>query len=137
MIGTGVGSDDGGAWDRATVYVCEGATRIFTRVASEPDSEKASNIVYSIQYSFVQIKDGSYVTSLPEHVLATTQTLGEARKKWFQGTTDVVRQFIWGFKDAKNKDVEDILILYGDHLYRMDYMDFIKLSSKQTLYRKD
>jgi len=26
--GTGVGSDDGGAWDRATVYVCEGATRV-------------------------------------------------------------------------------------------------------------
>ena len=36
--------------------------------------------------------------------MATTQMLGEARKKWFQGTTDVVRQFIWVFK-VKTYDV--------------------------------
>ncbi|KAK3436644.1 hypothetical protein EUGRSUZ_L00275 [Eucalyptus grandis] len=41
-------------------------------------------------------------------VLATTQTPGEAGK----------RQFIWVFEDAKNKNVENILILSGDHLYR-------------------
>ncbi|GAA0172557.1 hypothetical protein Leryth_014695 [Lithospermum erythrorhizon] len=59
-------------------------------------------------------------------VLAATQTPGEAGKKWFQGTADAVRQFDWVFEDAKNKNVEHILILSGDHLYRMDYMKFIQ-----------
>lgn len=59
-------------------------------------------------------------------VLAATQTPGEAGKKWFQGTADAVRQFIWVFEDAKNKNVEHILILSGDHLYRMDYLDFVQ-----------
>lgn len=59
-------------------------------------------------------------------VLAATQTPGEAGKKWFQGTADAVRQFKWVFEDAKNKNVEHILILSGDHLYRMDYMDFVQ-----------
>ncbi|KAL0325759.1 UNVERIFIED_CONTAM: Glucose-1-phosphate adenylyltransferase large subunit, chloroplastic/amyloplastic [Sesamum radiatum] len=59
-------------------------------------------------------------------VLAATQTSGDAGKRWFQGTADAVRQFIWVFEDAKNKNVEHILILSGDHLYRMDYMDFVQ-----------
>ncbi|KAL1343820.1 hypothetical protein AAHE18_08G005100 [Arachis hypogaea] len=59
-------------------------------------------------------------------VLAATQTPGETGKKWFQGTADAVRQFIWVFEDAKNKNIENILILSGDHLYRMDYMDFVQ-----------
>ncbi|GKU89965.1 hypothetical protein SLEP1_g4033 [Rubroshorea leprosula] len=59
-------------------------------------------------------------------VLAATQTPGEAGKRWFQGTADAVRQFIWVFENAKNKDVEHVLILSGDHLYRMDYMDFVQ-----------
>ncbi|KAG6591303.1 Glucose-1-phosphate adenylyltransferase large subunit, chloroplastic/amyloplastic [Cucurbita argyrosperma subsp. argyrosperma] len=59
-------------------------------------------------------------------VLAATQTSGETGKKWFQGTADAVRQFIWLFEDAKTKNVEHTLILSGDHLYRMDYMDFVQ-----------
>lgn len=59
-------------------------------------------------------------------VLAATQTPGEAGKKWFQGTADAVRQFIWVFEDAKNKNVEHVVILSGDHLYRMDYMEFVQ-----------
>ncbi|KAK4835734.1 hypothetical protein QYF36_013799 [Acer negundo] len=59
-------------------------------------------------------------------VLAATQTPGEAGKKWFQGTADAVRQFTWVFEDAKNRNVENILILAGDHLYRMDYMNFVQ-----------
>ncbi|XP_031478192.1 glucose-1-phosphate adenylyltransferase large subunit 1-like [Nymphaea colorata] len=59
-------------------------------------------------------------------VLAATQTPGESGMNWFQGTADAVRQFIWVFEDAKNKKVEHILILSGDHLYRMDYMDFVQ-----------
>ncbi|ERM94645.1 hypothetical protein AMTR_s00011p00201790 [Amborella trichopoda] len=59
-------------------------------------------------------------------VLAATQTPGESGMNWFQGTADAVRQFVWLFEDAKNKDIEHILILSGDHLYRMDYMDFVQ-----------
>ncbi|RZC66447.1 hypothetical protein C5167_010137 [Papaver somniferum] len=59
-------------------------------------------------------------------VLAATQTPGETGMKWFQGTADAVRQFTWVFEDAKNKNVEHIVILSGDHLYRMDYMDFVQ-----------
>ncbi|GJV66949.1 glucose-1-phosphate adenylyltransferase large subunit 1-like protein [Tanacetum coccineum] len=59
-------------------------------------------------------------------VLAATQTPGEAGMNWFQGTADAVRQFTWVFEDAKNKDIEDILILSGDHLYRMDYLNLLQ-----------
>ncbi|KAJ8641380.1 hypothetical protein MRB53_018074 [Persea americana] len=59
-------------------------------------------------------------------VLAATQTPGEAGKRWFQGTADAVRQFTWVFEDYKNRNIEHILILSGDHLYRMDYMDFVQ-----------
>ncbi|XLR15695.1 hypothetical protein S83_043633, partial [Arachis hypogaea] len=50
----------------------------------------------------------------------------EAGKKWFRGTVDAVRQFHWLFEDPRSKDIEDVLILFGDHLYRMDYMDFVQ-----------
>ncbi|QHN77950.1 Glucose-1-phosphate adenylyltransferase large subunit 1 [Arachis hypogaea] len=50
-------------------------------------------------------------------VLVATQTPGEAGKRWFQGTADV---------DPRSKDIEDVLILSEDHLYRMDYMDFVQ-----------
>ncbi|KAL5197689.1 hypothetical protein ABZP36_001201 [Zizania latifolia] len=59
-------------------------------------------------------------------VLAATQTAGESGKRWFQGTADAVRQFLWLFEDARLKRIENILILSGDHLYRMDYMDFVQ-----------
>lgn len=29
------------------------------------------------------------------------------------------------FRDVKNRAMEDIIILSGDHLYRMDYMKFV------------
>ncbi|CAL9083788.1 unnamed protein product [Musa textilis] len=59
-------------------------------------------------------------------VLAATQSPGEAGMNWFQGTADAVRQFTWLFEDNRNKNIDYILILSGDHLYRMDYMDFVQ-----------
>ncbi|THF96559.1 hypothetical protein TEA_023214 [Camellia sinensis var. sinensis] len=55
-----------------------------------------------------------------------TQTPGKEGKRWFQGTANTVRQFHWLFEDERSKDVEDVVILSGDHLYRMDYMDFVQ-----------
>ncbi|KAJ4764633.1 Glucose-1-phosphate adenylyltransferase [Rhynchospora pubera] len=59
-------------------------------------------------------------------VLAASQTPEEEGKKWFQGTADAVRQFLWRFEDANASEIEDILILSGDHLYRMNYLDFVQ-----------
>jgi glucose-1-phosphate adenylyltransferase len=54
-------------------------------------------------------------------VLAAQQT--PENTDWFQGTADAVRQYLWMFK---NIDVDEYLILSGDHLYRMDYQQFIQ-----------
>ena len=37
---------------------------------------------------------------------------------WYQGTADAVRKQLWQIKSA---DADYVLILAGDHLYRMDY----------------
>lgn len=42
---------------------------------------------------------------------------------WFQGTADAVRQYLWLFEEW---DADEYLILSGDHLYRMDYADFVR-----------
>jgi glucose-1-phosphate adenylyltransferase len=42
---------------------------------------------------------------------------------WYQGTADAVRKQLPHFSNAR---VDDILILSGDHLYRMDYGEFIE-----------
>ncbi|WVZ13659.1 hypothetical protein V8G54_011225 [Vigna mungo] len=66
-------------------------------------------------------------------VLAATQIPGEFGSKWFQGTTDVVRRFTWVFEDAKNKSTEHIMIIYGDHLCRMDYMQLVETHSENNV----
>ncbi|KAL5647238.1 hypothetical protein ACJX0J_041593, partial [Zea mays] len=59
-------------------------------------------------------------------VLAATQMPGEAAG-WFQGTADAVRKFIWVLEDYyKHKAIEHILILSGDQLCRMDYMELVQ-----------
>jgi ADP-glucose pyrophosphorylase len=37
-------------------------------------------------------------------------------KEWFQGTADAVRQYAWLLTDTKNRGIEDVVILSGDHL---------------------
>lgn len=56
-------------------------------------------------------------------VLCATQTPTET--EWFQGTADAVRQYAWLLEDIKNRTIQDVVILSGDHLYRMDYMKFV------------
>ena len=43
---------------------------------------------------------------------------------WYQGTADAVRKQLSRFAHAR---AEDFLILSGDHLYRMDYAEFVEL----------
>jgi len=66
-------------------------------------------------YTFSNMSDGFV------EVLAAQQT--SDNPDWFQGTADAVRQYIWMLKDW---DVDEFIILSGDHLYRMDYSLFIE-----------
>lgn len=53
-------------------------------------------------------------------VLAALQT--PESPSWFEGTADAVRKYLRLFAEW---DVDQYLILSGDHLYRMNYADFI------------
>jgi glucose-1-phosphate adenylyltransferase len=66
-------------------------------------------------YSFSGFSEGFV------EVLAAQQTSDNPR--WFQGTADAVRQYLTLLKDW---DVDEYLILSGDHLYRMDYRQFVQ-----------
>ena len=54
-------------------------------------------------------------------VLAAQQT--PENPNWFQGTADAVRQYLWLLQEW---DVDEYIILSGDHLYRMDYRQFVQ-----------
>jgi glucose-1-phosphate adenylyltransferase len=54
-------------------------------------------------------------------ILAAQQT--PTSPDWFEGTADAVRKTLWVMEPWQ---VEDYLILSGDHLYRMDYRQFVK-----------
>lgn len=54
-------------------------------------------------------------------ILAAEQTLTSA--DWYQGTADAVRKQLF---EIQVVGAEDILILAGDHLYRMNYADLIQ-----------
>ncbi|MFC1692910.1 glucose-1-phosphate adenylyltransferase [Candidatus Latescibacterota bacterium] len=58
-------------------------------------------------------------------VLAAQQTLSSER--WYQGTADAVRQQL---PNLRARQMENILILAGDHLYQMDYSQFIDFHRK-------
>src|SRR6476619_5096626 len=53
-------------------------------------------------------------------ILAAEQT--PERPDWFQGTADAVRQVLPHIRDWR---IDTLLILSGDHLYRMDYKKFL------------
>jgi glucose-1-phosphate adenylyltransferase len=53
-------------------------------------------------------------------VLAAQQTT--ENPNWFSGTADAVRQYL---SILQEWDVDEYLILSGDHLYRMDYAKFV------------
>lgn len=61
----------------------------------------------------------SFSTGFVE-VLAAEQT--KENTDWFQGTADAVRQMLPHLRDWK---VSTLVILSGDHLYRMDYRKFL------------
>ncbi|MBE7383029.1 MAG: glucose-1-phosphate adenylyltransferase [Leptolyngbya sp. SIO1E4] len=66
-------------------------------------------------YQFSQFTEGFV------EVLAAQQT--PESPSWFQGTADAVRKYLWMLEAW---DVDEFLILSGDHLYRMDYTLFVE-----------
>jgi glucose-1-phosphate adenylyltransferase len=68
----------------------------------------------STTYQFDQFSRGAV------EVLAAEQT--DLSPNWYQGTADAVRQHLHRFII---EGVENVLILSGDHLYRMDYRELL------------
>lgn len=50
-------------------------------------------------------------------------SLTQEKRDWYQGTADAVRQ---NLKHFKSLSFDNYLILAGDHIYRMDYREFLK-----------
>src|SRR5918996_5475957 len=65
-------------------------------------------------YRFSHFSDGFV------EILAAEQT--PQNPQWFQGTADAVRQVLPHIRDWR---IDTLLILSGDHLYRMDYKKFL------------
>ncbi|HEX8775232.1 MAG TPA: glucose-1-phosphate adenylyltransferase [Pyrinomonadaceae bacterium] len=65
-------------------------------------------------YRFSPFSDGFV------EILAAEQT--PENRQWFQGTADAVRQVLPHIRDW---GIDTLLILSGDHLYRMDYRKFL------------
>lgn len=53
-------------------------------------------------------------------ILAAEQT--PSSTSWYQGTADALRKQLYQLQSAKSRET---LILSGDHLYRMDYSEFV------------
>jgi glucose-1-phosphate adenylyltransferase len=66
-------------------------------------------------YRFSQFSNGFV------EILAAEQT--PENPQWFQGTADAVRQVLPHIRDW---GIDTLLILSGDHLYRMDYRQFLQ-----------
>jgi len=61
-------------------------------------------------------------------ILAAEQTL--TGMDWYEGTADAVRKQLWRLRLTRGQP-EDVLILSGDHLYRMDYAKFVAVHREQ------
>lgn len=64
---------------------------------------------------------GDFIYCIPAQ-----QKMGEI---WYRGTADAVRQ---NLNLINNKNTEDILILSGDHIYKMDYLQLLDYHRKHN-----
>jgi len=56
-------------------------------------------------------------------ILAAQQTMDEAETDWYQGTADAVRKQL---RYVEQPEVDHVLVLSGDQLYRMDFRDMMR-----------
>lgn len=74
----------------------------------------------SLTYNFGPFAEGFV------EVMAAQQT--QDSNEWFQGTADAVRRVM---RYVQNYNMNEYLVLSGDHLYRMDYRKFIEYHREQ------
>jgi glucose-1-phosphate adenylyltransferase len=70
---------------------------------------------------YIQNGWGISIASLGDFIycIPAQQKLGV---DWYRGTADAVRQ---NLNLVRTKDVEDVLVLSGDHIYKMNYSQFV------------
>ena len=95
-----------------------GINRIF--VLTQFNSASLNNHIHNT-YKFDYFSKASVI------LLAAEQTVSNTR--WFQGTADAVRCHVPHYHLRPN---DDVLILSGDHLYRMDYRDILAFHREQN-----
>src|SRR3989338_24596 len=95
-----------------------GINRIF--VLTQYNSASLNNHIHNT-YKFDYFSRSSVV------LLAAEQTLSSER--WFQGTADAVRCHIPHYH---LKPDDDVFVLSGDHLYRMDYQEVLKFHREKA-----
>ena len=94
-----------------------GINRIF--VLTQFNSASVNNHIHNT-YKFDYFSQSSVI------LLAAEQTSSNAR--WFQGTADAVRCHMAHYH---LKPDDDVLILSGDHLYRMDYREILSFHKEK------
>jgi glucose-1-phosphate adenylyltransferase len=72
-------------------------------------------------YKF-DVFSGGFIELLPAEQTPTSAS-------WYQGTADAVRRQML---ELRSEEVEDAIILAGDHLYRMDYSKFIDVHKEHN-----
>jgi glucose-1-phosphate adenylyltransferase len=97
-----------------------GKYRLIDIPVSNCINSEVHRIFILTQYNSASLYRFSRFTNGFVEILAAEMT--PERPDWFQGTADAVRQSLHHIDDYKS---DTVLILSGDHLYRMDYRDFI------------
>ena len=91
------------------------------------NSDVNSNVCAdAVQLGFAQSSHRDDVSLLAASPTASSRYSPRNRRlnspHWFQGTADAVRQVLPHIRDW---GIDTLLILSGDHLYRMDYRKFL------------
>ena len=96
------------------ISLCINADILKIYVLTQFMSESLHRHIYQT-YKFEPFTDGFV------QIMAAEET--RTGMDWYEGTADAVRKQLWRLEHAR---ASDVLILSGDHLYRMDYTAFIE-----------
>jgi len=96
------------------ISLCINADILKIYVLTQFMSESLHRHIYQT-YKFDVFTDGFV------QILAAEET--RTGMDWYEGTADAVRKQLWRLEHTR---ANDVLILSGDHLYRMDYTAFIE-----------
>lgn len=101
------------------ISLCINAGILKIYVLTQFMSESLHRHIYQT-YKFDVFTDGFV------QIMAAEET--RAGMDWYEGTADAVRKQLWRLEHTR---ASDVLILSGDHLYRMDYAAFVEHHRKK------